>query len=130
MGQEVGNAQHCRGGDGAGQSMLVVKAERLDTDPWLLNCANGTVDLRTGTLKAHRPEDYITRVVLVNYTPMPLHLSLKDTGAHHLRRRAGQQPLSDFLQRWFGYCATGSVREHKLAVMYGMGRNGKVRYWT
>ncbi|WP_230951287.1 DNA primase family protein, partial [Xylella fastidiosa] len=36
-----------------------------------------------------------------------------------------QQPLSDFLQRWFGYCATGSVREHKLAVMYGMGRNGK-----
>ncbi len=51
------------------KSMLVVKAERLDTDPWLLNCANGTVDLRTGTLKAHRPEDYITRVVPVNYTP-------------------------------------------------------------
>ncbi|WP_426979780.1 DNA primase family protein [Xylella fastidiosa] len=108
------------------KSMLVVKAERLDTDPWLLNCANGTVDLRTGTLKAHRPEDYITRVVPVNYTPDAAAPVFKKTLARiTCEEGQAQQPLSDFLQRWFGYCATGSVREHKLAVMYGMGRNGK-----
>ncbi|ALR06096.1 DNA primase [Xylella fastidiosa] len=108
------------------KSMLVVKAERLDTDPWLLNCANGTVDLRTGTLKAHRPEDYMTRVVPVNYTPDAAAPVFKKTLARiTCEEGQAQQPLSDFLQRWFGYCATGSVREHKLAVMYGMGRNGK-----
>lgn len=108
------------------KSMLVVKAERLDTDPWLLNCANGTVDLRTGTLKAHRPEDYITRVVPVNYTPDAAAPVFKKTLARiTCEEGQAQQPLSDFLQRWFGYCATGSVREHKMAVMYGMGRNGK-----
>ncbi|MDS9991089.1 phage/plasmid primase, partial [Xylella fastidiosa] len=94
--------------------------------PWLLNCANGTVDLRTGTLKAHRPEDYITRVVPVNYTPDAAAPVFKKTLARiTCEEGQAQQPLSDFLQRWFGYCATGSVREHKMAVMYGMGRNGK-----
>ncbi len=32
---------------------LRVPQEQLDTNPWLLNCANGTVDLRTGTLSQH-----------------------------------------------------------------------------
>ncbi|ALR09608.2 DNA primase [Xylella fastidiosa] len=106
--------------------MIAVKPKQLDTDPWLLNCANGTVDLRTGTLKAHRPEDYMTRVVPVNYTPDAAAPVFKKTLARiTCEEGQAQQPLSDFLQRWFGYCATGSVREHKLAVMYGMGRNGK-----
>ncbi|ALR04364.1 DNA primase [Xylella fastidiosa] len=106
--------------------MIAVKPKQLDTDPWLLNCANGTLDLRTGTLKAHRPEDYITRVVPVNYTPDAAAPVFKKTLARiTCEEGQAQQPLSNFLQRWFGYCATGSVREHKLAVLYGMGRNGK-----
>ncbi|HHW4682626.1 MAG TPA: hypothetical protein ACQGQI_05470, partial [Xylella sp.] len=34
-------------------------------------------------------------------------------------------PLDNFLQRWFGYCTTGSVQEQAFAVHYGQGRNGK-----
>ena len=30
---------------------------QLDASPWLLNCPNGTLDLRTGTLREHRRED-------------------------------------------------------------------------
>ena len=36
--------------------------EQLDRDGWLLNCVNGTVDLRTGKLRPHRREDYLTRL--------------------------------------------------------------------
>ena len=35
---------------------IPVLAEDLDADPWLLNVANGTVDLRTGDLRPHDPK--------------------------------------------------------------------------
>ena len=31
--------------------------EELNNHPWLLNCANGTLDLRTGTLRSYRTDD-------------------------------------------------------------------------
>ena len=36
---------------------IAVQPQDLDTDIWLLNCANGTLDLRTGTLRPHRQAD-------------------------------------------------------------------------
>ena len=42
-----------------------ISPKKLDADPWLLNFRNGTADLRTGELREHRREDFITR--LVNY---------------------------------------------------------------
>ena len=37
----------------------------------------------------------------------------------------GDNQLIAFLQRWFGYCLTGSVREQALTFFYGPGNNGK-----
>jgi putative DNA primase/helicase len=37
----------------------------------------------------------------------------------------GDITLVDFLQRMFGYCITGSTREHALFFLYGTGANGK-----
>src|SRR5919107_4574771 len=48
---------------------LAVGLEELDRDPWLVNCQNGTLDLRTGKLKAHDPADRITKIVPVDYAP-------------------------------------------------------------
>ncbi|HHW4677293.1 phage/plasmid primase, P4 family [Xylella fastidiosa] len=105
---------------------LRVPQEQLDTNPWLLNCANGTVDLRTGTLKAHRPEDYITRVVPINFDPKATAPEFITTLARiTCEYGESSKPLCAFLQRWFGYCATGEVREQKFAVLYGDGNNGK-----
>lgn len=36
--------------------------DEFDTNPFLLNVANGTVDLRTGELRAHRREDWLTKI--------------------------------------------------------------------
>src|ERR687897_2393234 len=48
---------------------LAVGMEELDRDPWLVNCQNGTLDLRTGKLKDHDPIDRITKIAPVEYDP-------------------------------------------------------------
>ncbi|GFP34123.1 putative DNA primase/helicase, partial [Candidatus Hakubella thermalkaliphila] len=42
---------------------IPITPEELDLGGWLLNCKNGTVDLRTGELRQHRREDMITKLV-------------------------------------------------------------------
>jgi hypothetical protein len=32
--------------------------DQFDSDDWLLNCPSGVVDLKTGTLRPHQPQDY------------------------------------------------------------------------
>jgi len=99
----------------------------VDANEWLLNCNNGTVDLRTGLIRPHKPEDRITKLIEVDYNPDALapvwnEVLSKITMEDGL---GAGKPLANFLKRWFGYCATGSVREHKFLVHYGNGSNGK-----
>src|SRR5262249_22235445 len=51
------------------RSQLAIKIGQLDTDPWLLNVANGTVDLHTGELRKHEQEDYLTKICPTPYDP-------------------------------------------------------------
>src|SRR5437868_270173 len=44
------------------QKGVPVLPTELDRDPTLLNCPNGMLDLRTGWLREHRREDYITKL--------------------------------------------------------------------
>ena len=46
---------------------IQIDIEALDTDPMLLNCQNGTIDLTTGELLPHSREDYITKSTQVPY---------------------------------------------------------------
>src|SRR5690606_7795905 len=39
----------------------------FDSDPWLFNAANGTIDLRNGELREHRAADMITKLSAVEY---------------------------------------------------------------
>lgn len=111
---------------GLAKRMLAVKAEDLDADSWALNCANGTVDLRTGQIREHNPDDYLTRFIGLPYLPQVAAPLFERVVAQITCEEAyPNRPLAAFLQRWFGYCATGSVREQKFAVHYGQGRNGK-----
>lgn len=99
----------------------VVPAD-LDRDPWLLNCANGVVDLRTGEIEPHRKSYLITKLCPTNFNP--------DAESYHFDKFLeaifkGSQPLIDFLQRYLGYAITGDVREQILAILWGGGSNGK-----
>jgi putative DNA primase/helicase len=69
---------------------IAVQPADLDKNPWLLNCVNGTLDLRTGLLHPHQRTDYMTRCLEVAYDPMatcPTWDTLfvaGDGGQHHL----------------------------------------------
>lgn len=108
------------------QSLLrtVLESERvrMNPDPALLSCKNGIVDLRTGELRWAQPEDRITLNTGIDYVPNA------DTNWWHervLQMCSGNARMAEYLQVWFGYCATGYTREHCMAVLYGSGRNGK-----
>jgi len=101
---------------------IAVLPAEFDADPFALNCLNGTVNLRTGELREHRPEDLITRLAPVEYD---------STARSELWERfledstGGDKELRDFLQRAAGYSLTGSVCEEVLFFVHGPTASGK-----
>jgi putative DNA primase/helicase len=100
---------------------LAVGMEELDRDPWLINCQNGTVDLRTGKLKDHDPADRITKIVPVDYDPDAPCPRFKQ----FLKETLVDDAVITFVKRYSGYTLTGITRERLLAILYGFGKNGK-----
>jgi putative DNA primase/helicase len=97
----------------------------LDRDPWLLNCSNGTVDLRTGELRDHARDDLITRCL-----PTPFDLRHKAPAWEQFLEQCmgGQRLVALYLQRLVGYSLTALSSEHMLVFCYGSGSNGKTTF--
>lgn len=51
------------------QSVYPVSMEEFDADRYLLNCENGTLDLRTMQSRDHDLEDRLTKMAHVSYDP-------------------------------------------------------------
>jgi putative DNA primase/helicase len=124
---------------------ISIGQEPFDVDPWLLNCPNGTLDLRTGAVSAHHPGDFLTKCLDVVYDPsapcpewerflqrimgFSQGPDTPEMGCGELenRRLADKQTqeLIDFLQRFVGYALTGITNEQCFCFLYGSGANGK-----
>jgi putative DNA primase/helicase len=94
----------------------------MDRDGWLLNCANGTLDLRTGKLHEHRREDCITKLCNVEYDPKAKAPVFEKFLSDIL---GGNAELIGYMYRLLGYCISGDVREQILPICWGGGANGK-----
>lgn len=106
---------------------LQKRIDELDADPFLFNVQNGTLELGSKRdpqalrLRRHARLDYITHSAPIGYDPdaqCPLFRAfldqiLPDTEVQH------------WVQRWCGYCLSADYGEHKLAIFWGEGRNGK-----
>lgn len=93
----------------------------FDKDPWLFNCVNGTLDLRTGSLQPHAQEDHITKASPVAFDP---------AAACPVWNRFLEEIFPDplvraYVKRAIGYSLTASVREQVLFFAHGGGANGK-----
>lgn len=100
---------------------FAVAADAMDGDPYLFNTATGTLDLRTGEVRAHDPRDLITKVAGCGLDdeadPEPF-LGFLGEILPDLDVRA-------FVQRLIGYAMLGRVAEHVLPIFTGVGQNGK-----
>ena len=104
------------------EPLLRADADKLDSDPWALGCANGVLDLRTGKLHAPDPSKLITKSTGVDYDPA----ATCPTWEQFLERIFRASPeLPSFMQSLAGYWLTGHTDPPFLAVLYGMGANGK-----
>jgi putative DNA primase/helicase len=97
----------------------------LDADPYLLNVANGTLDLRTLEVRPHSPADRITKVCRGAYT------TDADSAVWEafLTRVLPDESVRRFVQRLAGVSLLGAVREHVLAILTGKGANGKGTFY-
>jgi putative DNA primase/helicase len=97
----------------------------LDSQPMLLNVANGVIDLTTGELMPHKREYLLTKLIDIEYNPdaqCPQWNKFLDLVT------AEDGDLTHFLQKAIGYSITGRTDEHCLFFLYGMGVNGKTTF--
>ena len=107
---------------------LAFTVDDLNSDPYLLNVANGTIDLRTFDMHDHDPADRITKVCSAAYHPDENH------GSNGLWQPALELWLPDpevreYLQRVCGIALVGKQIEHVFPILHGKARNGKTVFY-
>lgn len=104
---------------------IQVTPAELDGDPYLFNCQNGTLELKSGTFREHRRQDFLTKSASAPYdadAPCP-------TWDKFLERIFdGNAEMVRFIQRAVGYSLSGSTAERVMFILYGTGRNGKTTF--
>ena len=103
---------------------IYVQTDQLDADPWLLNCQNGTLDLRSGALMPHRSADLLTKICPVAYDAA----ATAPLWEKCLSVWQSEAEVGDFLRRAAGYSLTGLTGEETAFFLYGTGRNGKSKF--
>ncbi len=128
----IAHARRCESAPAIGSMLRLARGmpgiytdhEDFDRDPWLLNVANGTVDLRTGQLRPHDPDDLLTMQAPVMFDAR----ARAPLWRHCLRRWQPDPKIRYFVQRVCGTAITGHPLE-LLAVNVGSGGNGKSKFY-
>lgn len=104
-------------------SVNPIKMSDFDKDPMLFNCENGTIDLNTGVLRPHNPDDLITKVANVDYDPN----ARCDRWIQHIDEvMEGDAGKAGFLQKALSTCLAGENRYECFYILFGpTSRNGK-----
>lgn len=93
----------------------------FDTHPMLLNVKNGTLDLRTGKLSKHKRENFITKLVPIEYDEDAQCEQFKN----FLSEALPGEGLTLYLLKVAGYCLTGMTSEQKWWMFHGVTASGK-----
>lgn len=106
----------------AADPRMKVRADQLNRDPLLLAVRNGTLDLRTATLRAGRPEDYITQRANVEFDPTATCPRFDELLRHAFR---GDVNMIAYVWRALGYCLTALTAEQVFFFLWGVRGSSK-----
>jgi putative DNA primase/helicase len=93
----------------------------FDNNPDLLNTANGVVDLLSGYLLPHEPEQMLRRMSPVEYDPT----ATAPLWEAFLEKVHPDPEIRRYLQRVVGYSITGRTDEQVFFLHHGVTKNGK-----
>ena len=109
------------------ESGIAVSHKDLDKDIYLLNVLDGTIDLRTGELRDHNPNDLITQLANVSYRKdkdyIPIPKWKKSLAVWH--PKGNSDGTWKYLQQLMGLCLTGDIGSRCMGIWWGHGKNGK-----
>jgi putative DNA primase/helicase len=106
--------------------MIQIEQRVLDADEFLLNLPSGTCDLRTGAIREHNAQDYITKQTAVD--PSGDGMDVWEDALQTFFQ--GDADLIRYVQEIVGLAAIGKVYIEALVIAYGEGRNGKSTFWN
>jgi putative DNA primase/helicase len=123
--RRVRRLESARGLTGAltfAEPLLAREVTQFDVDPLLLNCPNGVLNLRSGKLERHSPEQWLTRLCPTEYDP-----DARDDVWEKVVREAldDDEDRMRVLARFAGYTLTGYTSEKKFLVPHGPTNTGK-----
>ena len=101
---------------------VALSASTLDSNVYLLGCANGTVDLRTGALRESAQADMITKSTGIDFDP---DAKCPRWEAFVEWAMLDRLDLVEYMQRMLGMSLCGDVSERVVLFMHGEGDNGK-----
>ena len=100
--------------------------KKLNSNPDIISCLNGVVCLKTGKIRPRKYDDYISKVLDINYDPTKKNALFEkfmfdifdhpDLDANAIKR---------YMQVFLGYAMTGHNKAQKCVILHGNGSNGK-----
>jgi putative DNA primase/helicase len=104
------------------QPLLAVSPQELDSDPYLLNFRNGTLDLRTLELFPHSRTQLITKLVHYRFNQDAL------CPQYFVFMQRILDSLVPYVQKAAGYSVTGATSEKVAFVCHGPTNSGKTTF--
>ena len=104
---------------------IFLKSEyrEFDNDPYLLNCQNGVINLKTGELYPHDKKYMCSKITKADFVP---ELVGQDTlWTETVKSIIPNEKERRYIQKWAGYMLVGEAIEEKLLFIYGPGGTGK-----
>lgn len=105
------------------KSVYPITMSAFDSNKYLFNLENGTLDLNTLSFRPHDPKDFITKISHIDYDPeatCPRWIQFVDEVLE------GRTAVARYLQKAIGYSLSGDTSLECLFIMFGpTTRNGK-----
>lgn len=118
--EESRRASMIKGAERTGE--LIKPIGEFDRNPWAFPVQNGVINLKTGLLEPHKPEDFTLKISPVTYDQTATCPEWENTLKLFFEDK---ENLIRYVQKLFGYSMCGIKNERIIAYLYGPGRNGK-----